>query len=284
LKGGIIYADMVNTVSPRYAEETRTPENAHGLAPYLNDKGEDYVGILNGVDSQTWDPARDPYIPAHFSAADLSGKAQCKRLLQQRFLLEEAPDVPLIGVISRFVPQKGLDLLASTIEAILADMRVQFVILGTGDKGLESYFGDLPRRYPGLVGSYIGYHEQNSHWIEAGSDFFLMPSRFEPCGLNQIYSLRYGTLPLVRATGGLDDTVQQYDEASGSGTGFKFWEPSAKALYFTVGWAVSTYYDRPAHIRQMVQAAMREDFSWDRSARAYEAIYERARRKTMRGR
>jgi starch synthase len=282
LKGGIVYADMVNTVSPRYAEETLSPEHAHGLAPYLNDKGEDYLGILNGVDYETWDPRNDPYIPAHFSAAELSGKAECKRMLQRRLLLEEAPGVPLIGVISRFVPQKGLDLLAATIEDILANMRVQFAILGAGDKGLENFFGDLPRRYPGRVGSFIGYHEQLSHWVEAGSDFFLMPSRFEPCGLNQIYSLRYGTLPVVRATGGLDDTVQQYDEASVQGTGFKFWEPSANAVYYSVGWAVSTYYDRPQHIRQMVQTAMAQDYSWDRSARAYEAVYEQARRKALR--
>ena len=190
LKGGIIYADMVNTVSPRYADETRTAEHAHGLAPYLNDKGEDYLGILNGVDYEAWDPASDPHIPRRYNASDLSGKADCKRELQQRFLLEEAPDVPLVGVVSRFVPQKGLDLLAEAIESILANMRVQFVILGAGDKALESFFGGLPVRYPGRVGSYIGYNEQNSHWIEAGSDFFLMPSRFEPCGLNQIYSLQ----------------------------------------------------------------------------------------------
>ena len=162
-------------------------------------------------------------------------------------------------------------------------MRVQFVILGAGDKAQESFFGGLPVRYPGTVGSYIGYHEENSHWIEAGSDFFLMPSRFEPCGLNQIYSLKYGTLPIVRATGGLEDTVQQYDEASGTGTGFKFWEPSATALYYTVGWAVSTYYDRREHINGMVQAAMKQDYSWERSARAYEAAYERAKRKAVRG-
>jgi starch synthase len=284
LKGGIIYADMVNTVSPRYAEETRTPEFAHGLAPYLNGKGDDYLGILNGVDHATWNPESDPYLPAHYSAGDLSGKVTCKRSLQQRFLLEQEPDMPLIGVVSRFVPQKGLDLLAATIEDILANMRVQFVILGAGDKGQESFFADLPRRYPGRVGSFIGYHEENSHWIEAGSDFFLMPSRFEPCGLNQIYSLKYGTLPIVRATGGLDDTVQQYNEANGEGTGFKFWEPSANALYYSVGWAVSTYYDRPVHIQQMVLRAMEEDYSWERSAREYEAAYMRARGKMLRGR
>jgi starch synthase len=276
LKGGIAYADLVNTVSPTYARETRTPEYAHGLAPYLNNKGERYLGILNGADDRQWNPASDPFIPAHFSRDDLAGKAICKRELQRRFLLEVDANIPLVGVVSRFVPQKGLDLLANAIQRMVDDMRVQFVLLGAGEKELEAIFGSLPARYPGRIGSFIGYHEENSHWIEAGADFFLMPSRFEPCGLNQIYSLRYGTLPIVRATGGLDDTVEQYDEASGSGTGFKFWEPSAHAIYYATGWAVSTYYDRPDHMRKMIQAAMQQDFSWGASARQYEDAYRRA--------
>jgi starch synthase len=155
-------------------------------------------------------------------------------------------------------------------------MQVQFTILGAGDKGLESYFGDLPQLYPGVIGSYIGYSNELSHWIEAGSDFFVMPSRYEPCGLNQIYSLKYGTLPVVRATGGLDDTVQQYDERTGAGTGFKFWEMSSQALYYAIGWAVSTYYDRPEHFRQMQAAGMEQDYSWDKSAQAYEGVYQAA--------
>lgn len=276
LKGGIVHADLVNTVSPTYALQTRTPEFAHGLAPYLNDKGERYLGILNGADYQNWDPATDPLLSANFTNADLSGKAVCKRELQKRFLLEVDASIPLVGVVSRFVPQKGLDLLAATIERMVIEMRVQFVVLGSGEKSLEAIFGSLPARYPGRIGSFIGYHEENSHWIEAGSDFFLMPSRFEPCGLNQMYSLRYGTLPIVRATGGLDDTVEQYDEASGSGTGFKFWEPSANAIYYTTGWAVSTYYDRPEHMQKMIQAAMQQDFTWEKSARHYEAAYRTA--------
>ena len=182
----------------------------------------------------------------------------------------------VIGVVSRFADQKGLGLLAQAIEGIVNSMRVQFVILGSGDPGLESYFGSLPARYPGRIGSYIGYNNEIAHWIEAGSDFFIMPSIYEPCGLNQIYSLRYGTLPIVRATGGLDDTVEQYDEATGGGTGFKFWSATAGAVYDTVGWAVSTYYDRPEHIAQMMQRAMTQDFSWERSAVAYEEIYARA--------
>jgi starch synthase len=276
LKGGIVYADIVNTVSPTYANETRTPQLGYGMAPYLNDKGADYVGILNGVDYTQWDPASDPLIPAAYSAADLSGKALCKRQLQRRMLLEESPDTPIVGVVSRFADQKGLDLLAGAIEGILQTMRVQFAILGSGDKGLEGFFGSLPMRYPGRVGSFIGYSNELAHWIEAGSDFFIMPSIYEPCGLNQIYSLKYGTLPIVRATGGLDDTVQQYDEASGAGTGFKFWSTSARAVYDTVGWAVSTYYDRPQHMQQMIQTAMAQDYSWEKSTAEYEALYERA--------
>ncbi|MFC1878879.1 glycogen synthase GlgA [Chloroflexota bacterium] len=276
LKGGIVYADMVNTVSPKYADETRTPEYAHGLAPYLNNKGGNYIGILNGVDYEEWNPASDPLIPANYTAQDLSGKAICKSELQKRFLLDDAPEIPIIGVVSRFVDQKGLGLLAQAITDILNNMLVQFVILGSGEKHLENFFGDLPKRYPGRVGCYIGYHNENAHWIEAGSDFFIMPSIYEPCGLNQIYSLKYGTLPIVRATGGLDDTIQQYNEQTGEGTGFKFWATDANAVYYAAGWAVSTYYDRKAHMAQMIKTAMMQDYSWKKSALAYEALYTEA--------
>jgi starch synthase len=276
LKGGIQYADMVTTVSPTYASETRTPELGYGLAPYLSDKGPNYVGILNGVDYSQWDPASDRLIPAHYSPADLSGKAACKRELQRRFGLDENPDVPIVGVVSRLVGQKGLDLLALAIEPLMRDMLVQFVILGSGDKSLEAFYSQLPARYPGRIGSYIGYNNEVAHWIEAGADFFIMPSIYEPCGLNQMYSLKYGTLPIVRATGGLDDSVQQYDEASGSGTGFKFYEPSASAIYYAVGWAVSTYFDRQPHMRQLILSAMAQNFSWERSAQEYLAAYDRA--------
>ena len=247
LKGGIDFADLVNTVSPNYARETRTPELGYGMAMYLNDKGDRYLGILNGVDYADWDPAVDTLIPQTFTPEDLSGKEVCKRALQERFHLEIDEGVPVVGVVSRFADQKGLDLLADAIEAIVNSMHVQFAILGSGDKALEAYYGGLPARYPGRIGSYIGYNNEVAHWIEAGSDFFVMPSRYEPCGLNQIYSLKYGTLPIVRATGGLDDTVEQYDEATGEGTGFKFWDASSHGIYYTVGWAVSTYYDRRHH-------------------------------------
>lgn len=276
LKGGIYYADRVNTVSPTHAVETLTPQGGHGLAPYLNARGPSYSGILNGVDYTEWNPALDRLIPQRYDAARLSGKAVCKRELQKRFLLDVEPNVPVIGVVSRLVAQKGLDLLAQTIEGIVSNMLVQFVILGSGDKALESYYGSLPARYPGRIGSYIGFSEELSHWIEAGSDFFIMPSLFEPCGLNQLYSLKYGTLPIVRATGGLDDSVQQYDEATGDGTGFKFWDPTPTAIYYTVGWAVSTYFDRRQHIKKMIQTAMAQDFSWEHSARQYVDLYQQA--------
>ena len=277
LKGGLYYADMVTTVSPTYAAETRTAEGGEGLDDCLSRKGGDYWGIINGVDDDEWNPATDPLIPARFGdGVGMEGKAVCKRELQRRLMLEERADVPLIGVVSRFSLQKGLDLLAQSIERIGDDMQVQLAILGSGDKSLEWVFGPLPGRYPGRIGSYIGYSEELAHWIEAGADFFLMPSRFEPCGLNQMYSLRYGTLPIVRATGGLNDTVKQYDECTGEGTGFKFWEPTANAVYDTVGWAVSTYYDRKDHMRKMIAAAMAEDFSWKHSANLYLQAYERA--------
>jgi len=276
LKGGIYYADMVNTVSPGYARETRTPELGFGMAMYLNDKGDQYVGILNGVDYSDWNPAVDKFIPQTYTPEDLSGKAICKEALQERFNLDREEGIPIVGVVSRFADQKGLDLLATTLEDIVYNMRVQFVILGSGDPYLERYYGELPRRFPGRIGSYIGYNNELSHLIEAGSDFFIMPSRYEPCGLNQIYSLKYGTLPIVRATGGLDDTVEQYDETSGDGTGFKFWDASANGIYYSVGWAVSTYYDRPEHYRKMQQTAMRQNFSWEESAKHYDAVYQRA--------
>ncbi len=276
LKGGIYFADMVNTVSPTYAEETRTGPLSCGMAPFLAAKGDRYIGILNGVDYCRWSPENDPYVPHHYSAKDMSGKAQAKRLLQETMGLAVDERIPVIGVVSRFVEQKGLDVVAAVIERILADMAVQFVVLGAGDKGLEHFYGTLPARLPGKAGSYIGYSEELSHLIEAGSDFFLMPSRWEPCGLNQIYSLRYGTLPIVRETGGLADTVEQYDEKTSTGTGFKFLHLSEKALYDVVGWAVSTWYDRPEHITAMRHAAMSKDFSWETSAKAYLSLYEKA--------
>lgn len=276
LKGGIHYADMVNTVSLTYADETRIPEMGYGLAPHLINKCDNYTGILNGVDYTLWNPEVDTLIPANYSLHDLTGKQDCKRELQRRFLLDEDESIPVLGVVSRLAHQKGLDILAGAIEEILNNMRIQFVLLGSGDIELERSFSELPARFPGRAGVSIGYSNELAHWIEAGADMFLMPSRYEPCGLNQIYSLKYGTLPVVRATGGLVDTVEQYDESTGTGTGFMFNEASAHALYYTVGWAVSTYYDRPDHFYNLQQKAMRQSFSWEDSAKEYIKAYMKA--------
>jgi starch synthase len=276
LKGGIHFADGITTVSPTYAREITTPFGGFGLAPYLSSRGTDFRGITNGIDYDVWNPQTDPLIPAHYSAESTAGKKECKRQLQTAFDLHGDEKVALIGVVGRFVEQKGFGLIARTIERIRRDMIVQFVILGSGEGHYESYFGDLPRRYGGSIGSYIGFDNRRAHLIEAGCDFFLMPSLFEPCGLTQMYSQRYGTLPIVRATGGLDDTVDQYDESTGGGTGFKFWDATEDALYYTVGWAVSTFYDRPHHIEGMVRRGMERDFSWQHQTHEYEITYHQA--------
>ena len=275
-KGAIFYADAINTVSPTHAQEILTSEGGQGIAQYLERRREDVCGILNGADYDHWHPEEDQHIPARYFPEDLTGKAICKAELQKEFCLDQNPKIPIVGIVSRFVHQKGLDLLVPTIGAMVNNMKVQFVFLGNGEKWMEDFFGGLPARFSGKIGAWIGYNEKKAHLIEAGSDFFLMPSLYEPCGLNQIYSLKYGTLPIVRETGGLADTVEQYNEQDGSGTGFRFHAADSNAVYYAVGWAVSTYYDRPHHIGVMRNRAMKKHFSWLDSAKQYEAIYEKA--------
>lgn len=281
MKAALFYADAISTVSPSYAEEICYPIGSNGLAPYIVRRKDDLYGILNGVDYEHWDPDYDVFIPENYSYRNMSGKAVCKRTLQLIFRLEDDPSIPVVAVLSRLAHQKGLDLLMPVIESILHTMRVQFVIVGQGEKRFEEFFEALPERYPGQIGSYIGYTEQKAHIVEAGADFLLMPSLYEPCGLSQIYSLKYGTLPIVRATGGLRDTVKKYNEHDGSGTGFTFDLPTPQALYDTVGWAVSTYYDRPHHIDMMRETAMHEHFTWIDSALHYEKMYTRARARRL---
>lgn len=273
LKGGIHYADCVNTVSPTYARET-CADQGHGLEPFLTAKGEQYFGILNGVDYSVWNPESDPYLPYNYSPEYPAGKVLCKQAVQRTFGLERDDNVALLGTVGRLAQQKGLNLLADTLEGILGTMHVQVVLLGSGDKHLEHRFRELSARFPGRFGAYIGFSEQLAHLIEAGSDFFLMPSLFEPCGLNQLYSLRYGTLPIVRSVGGLNDTVENYQEESGLGTGFKFYDFTPDALYGTIGWAVSTYYDRPEHLQKMREQAMSRRFTWEMSALHYHKAYQ----------
>ncbi len=278
LKSGIYFADGLTTVSPTHAFEMLGSIGGQGLAPYLNHRRGDFCGILNGVDYEHWNPESDKLIPANYSPNDLSGKAACKTELQKRFGLPVRDDVPILGIVSRFAAQKGFDLLREVLPGVLNDMDVQLVVLGTGDRDTEDFFHWLGATYPQRASSFVGFSNEVSHLVEAGSDFFLMPSLYEPCGLNQSYSMKYGTLPIVRATGGLDDTVHNYVEATGAGTGFKFWDASGGALYYTIGWAVATWFDRPQHIARLRRQAMAQQFLWSDAARQYLLVYEHALR------
>ena len=276
MKGSIFYADAITTVSPSYAKEILFEPGASGLSIYIQRRKDDLFGILNGADYDHWDPETDELIAANYSPRDLSGKKLCKKALQKEFLLETQEKVPIVGIVSRFAEQKGFQNLIPVMHRILRDMVVQFAIIGSGEKGQEDFFGGLPALYPGRVGAWIGYNERKAHLIEAGADLFLMPSLYEPCGLNQIYSLKYGTLPIARATGGLKDTVIPYEENTGFGTGFLFHQGTSEAIYDTVGWAVSTYYDRPEHLELMRKRAMLQHFSWLDAAKQYEDVYQKA--------
>ena len=268
LKGGIYHSTIVSTVSPRYATEIQTAAGGEGLDGVLRDRGADVIGVLNGIDDVVWDPGSDLHIAAHFSADDLTGKASCKRALQREMGLPERADVPLLGIVTRLVQQKGIDLLTAALP-LLAELDVQVVALGSGDAWAEGVLSTLSRTTSWLR-AYVGFNEPLSHRIEAGADLFLMPSRYEPCGLNQLYSQRYGTLPIVRAVGGLDDTVEH------NTTGFKFAEMDVDAFVQTVAWAVHTYRREHHRFAAMQQAAMRKHVGWDHAARQYEALYRMA--------
>jgi len=277
-KAAFHHSTLLSTVSPTYASEIRTPEYGCGLDGVLAARGADLRGILNGIDEEEWNPAADRYIAARFDASDLAGKAICKRALQQEAGLPIDEAVPLFAFIGRMTSQKGVDVLMRTMPRILR-WDLQFVLLGTGDPETENFFAHLAAEYPDRFAAWLYFDDERAHRIEAGADFFLMPSRFEPCGLSQMYSLLYGTLPIVRATGGLLDTVQNYDQRDGSGTGFVFHDLDPDSLANTVGWALSTWYDRSPHIRTLRKNAMAQDFSWDRAALEYEGLYGDAYRK-----
>jgi starch synthase len=276
LKAGIRFADGTTTVSPTHMGEILTPEGGHGLSPYLARRGDDLAGILNGVDDTLWDPARDPAIAARYTASDLSGKAICKADLQRRLGLDLRRDLPLFGMVTRLALQKGIALLQEALPAALEALPIQLVLLGSGEPEYEAFFRALAARFPGRVAAAIGWSEELAHQIEAGSDFFLMPSLYEPCGLNQIYSLKYGTIPVVRGTGGLADTVRSYDPASGEGTGFVFHEPSGRALQDLLRLVVETWSKSPARIERLRRRGMAEDFSWGPAAERYLEAYARA--------
>ena len=282
LKAGLVFSDLITTVSRKYSQEIQTEEFGYGLEGVLRARAKDVHGILNGIDYDEWHPTRDSFIAARFSRKDMRGKAACKADLQRAFGLPEQPNVPLLAVISRLTPQKGMDLVAEALDAML-NLDAQFVLLGTGDADLHRAFEGAKARHPSRVGLKLGFDVALSHKIEAGADMFLMPSRYEPCGLNQMYSLAYGTVPVVRATGGLDDTIQPFDPATGKGTGFKFAEATSHALEEVVRRAVRLY-RQADQWRRLVRNGMACDFSWDRSAKEYVALYEQiVSRRTGRG-
>ncbi len=276
LKGGLIYADLVSTVSEQYAREIQTPEFGCGLEGVLRDRAADLIGILNGVDYGVWDPATDPHIAARYTAKDLSGKQACKAHLKRTQGLTPDPQAPLLGIVSRLDDQKGLDLIAVTIDAILA-MGTQLVLLGTGHPQYHALFQALRGRYPGRVAVTLGFDDVLAHRIEAGADIFLMPSRYEPSGLNQLYSLRYGTVPVVRKTGGLADTiVDATPEAITHGTanGFVFEAYTPEGFLQAVTRALAAFRD-PRLWRRLQRVGMGQDFSWTRAAARYIDAYRR---------
>ncbi len=275
MKAGIVFADAINTVSQKYSEEIQTPEYGYGLEGILRKRREDLYGILNGVDYQDWDPSRDPHLVARYDLKDLSGKRECKKDLLKEFGLPGSLEkVPLFGMISRLADQKGFDLLAEIIDQLFS-FDIGFVLLGTGEQKYHDLFGQIAKKYSNKAGIRIAYDDRLAHKIEAGADIFLMPSKYEPCGLNQIYSLKYGTIPIVRATGGLDDTITDYDPSTGVGNGFKFVRYDSRDFLNQIKKAIDLY-GQPEHWARLIRNAMTSDFSWQRSAEAYLQLYQKA--------
>lgn len=274
LREGILHAYHVTTVSPTYAKEIQTPEYGWGLDAVLRRRAADLTGILNGVDYEDWDPRHDRYLPEHYGANQLGVKARLKEQLLARLKLDAGARTPLVGIVSRLTAQKGFDLLFEALAPLLRSHSFALAVLGSGDPRYEAFFSQLAQTWPGRVAFQRGYSEELSHWIEAGSDIFLMPSHYEPCGLNQMYSLRYGTVPVVRRTGGLADSVQQFDVSTRQGTGIVFND-------FDVGgvtWGIATaleLYPQKALWRRLVQNGMAQDFSWRRQVGEYVSLYDR---------
>lgn len=271
---GLLHADTLTTVSPTYAREICTPEHGFGLDGILRQRGDSLIGILNGVDYAEWDPRNDPYVTDRFGPDDLTGKAAAKATLLHRLRLAPTRTAPLLGVVSRLTWQKGLDLLYESLPTLLEERDLRLVATGSGDGALEHFFAHLQYRFPDKVVFHRGHNEELAHWIEAASDGFIMPSRYEPCGLNQMYSLRYGTLPIVRRTGGLADSVQHYDPATGEGCGVVFDHADGPGLR----WALEHFlwlHGEPDHFRRAQRNAMAQDYSWDRQAGFYEKLFAR---------
>jgi starch synthase len=274
LRHGILYADAITTVSPTHAHEICTEQYGMGLEDSLRARRAVLTGILNGVDYDEWDPRRDRFLPIHYDPEHLAGKAALKRRFLERMRLTTAPQVPLAGLVSRLAVQKGIELMFEALPEVLAARPLAFAALGSGEAKYEKFFAGLAHSFPGRVVFESGYDEALSHWIEAASDLFLMPSRYEPCGLNQMYSLRYGTVPVVRRTGGLADSVEHYDAASGTGTGVVFNDFDPPALTWALNTALDLY-AQPAHWSRLMCNGMQRDFSWQRRTEEYVALYRR---------
>jgi starch synthase len=274
LRHGILYADAITTVSPTHAREITSAEYGMGMQDSLRARGADLSGILNGVDYDEWDPRRDRYLPQHFDADHLQVKAALKRVFLKRMEFRSGGAVPLAGIVSRLAAQKGIELMFETLPKILQSRELAFIALGAGEPQYEEFFTGLAQRFPGRVVFHRGYDEQLAHWIEATSDLYLMPSRYEPCGLNQMYSLRYGTIPVVRRTGGLADSVEHYHADTGTGTGVVFNDFDGAALEWALNMALDLYAD-PAHRARLRANGMARDFSWARQGALYEALYAR---------
>jgi starch synthase len=272
LKGGLIFADKITTVSPTYAQEIMSAEQGFGLHGILRHRAADVTGILNGVDYNEWNPETDPFIARRYSENDLTGKRICKDKLQASMGLPVKSDVPLLGMVSRLTSQKGFDLVQKIFDRIM-ERELQLVLLGNGELRYEDFFVTAAARFPEKFAVRMGFDEALAHQIEAGADIFLMPSLYEPCGLNQMFSLKYGTLPIVRAIGGLKDTVIDYDAEPGKGTGFVFDRYEPDALWESIERALQVFIDNRSWTR-LIHRAMRMDFSWDRSALAYSNLYE----------
>ncbi len=284
LKAGIVFADAITTVSPTYAREIQTPYYGWGLDGVLTERRDRLFGIVNGVDYRVWNPVTDKQLAANYDVDTVEqGKALCKKALQRRYGLSEEPRIPLLGMVARLVEQKGLDLVARSAEAIL-QQDVQFVVLGEGEPAYHWMLQDLRTRFPQRIGVTFGFDEPLAHQIEAGADIFLMPSQFEPSGLNQLYSLKYGTVPVVRATGGLADTIQDSTPealAAGTATGFCFVAYTPDALRTAVQRALELYRGDPASWQRLLRTGMRQDWSWDRSAAEYEKLYYELRPRSL---
>jgi starch synthase len=275
LKGALVSSDFITTVSRKYSQEIQTSEFGFGLEGVLRDRAATVTGILNGVDYDEWSPETDKFIVAKYSAQDLSGKAKCKQDLLSAFGISD-PDLrlPVIGIVSRFAAQKGFDLISQIMDRLAREEMI-VVALGSGDKPYEEMFLRLNKQFPRKIAVKVAYDNTLAHKIEAGSDMFLMPSKYEPCGLNQIYSLKYGTVPVVRATGGLDDTIEPWNPRTQKGTGFKFAEYSGEALLLTIKEALKVFREQSSW-QTLMRNGMGKDFSWNASAKEYVRVYEKA--------